>query len=127
MPAKGRKPSLGAEQPKPAGSAMLSPKAWQALAKSLQLSRRQVQIIRAVFDDAKEPAMADNLGISSHTVHTHLERIYRKLGVHDRVELVLAVLREFHRLTKDLSVGLPPLCGRREAGLCPHRTECSPG
>ena len=101
------------------GSAMLSGRAWNEIARSLQLSRRQLQIIRAVFDDDKEPTMAAALGISTHTVHTHLERIYRRLQVHDRLELVLLVLAEFLRLTADITSGLPPLCGQRAAGKCP--------
>ena len=101
------------------GSAMLSARAWAGIARSLQLSRRQIQIVRAVFDDDKETAIAANLGISTHTVHTHLERIYHKLHVHDRVQLVRLVLGEFLRLTLDATSGLPPLCGRRAAGDCP--------
>ncbi len=100
---------------------MLSWQAWNEIAKSLQLSRRQLQIIRAVLDDDKESAMAATMGISSHTVHTHLERIYCRLQVHDRLELVLLILAEFLRLTADLTSGLPPLCGQRAAGKCPLR------
>jgi DNA-binding CsgD family transcriptional regulator len=85
------------------------------------LSRRQIQIIRAVFDDDKEATMAAALGISTHTVHTHLERIYRRLEIHDRVELVLLILAEFLRLTADITSGLPPLCGQQTAGKCPLR------
>lgn len=98
---------------------MLSGLAWTKIAGSLDLSTRQVQIVRAVFDDFTEFAIASNLGISQHTVHTHLERIHRKLGAHDRVEMVLLVLAEFLRLTSDITSGLPPVCGRLQAGRCP--------
>ena len=101
------------------GSAMLSSLAWRTIAKSLDLSKRQLQIVRAVFDDATEFAISQDLGISQHTVHTHLERIHKKLEVHDRVEIVLIVLAEFLRLTSDAASGLPPICGRLEMGLCP--------
>lgn len=101
------------------GSAMLSSQAWRAIAGSLGLSGRQVQIVRAVFDDATEFAIAQDFAISPHTVHTHLDRIHQKLGVHDRVELVLLVLAEFLRLTADITSGLPPVCGRRAVGTCP--------
>ena len=121
MPAE-TNPSPHAGRGRPAtGSAMLSGRAWNEIARSLQLSRRQIQIIRAVFDDDKEATMAAALDISTHTVHTHLERIYRRLLVHDRVELVLLILAEFLRLTADLTSGLPPLCGQRAAGKCPLR------
>jgi DNA-binding NarL/FixJ family response regulator len=104
-------------------SGMLSEQAWSAIASSLDLSLRQLEIVKAVFDDAKESAIAEALGISTHTVHTHLERIHQKLGVHDRVELVLLVLAEFLRLTAATPSALPPICGRRMSGECPFQQE----
>jgi DNA-binding NarL/FixJ family response regulator len=74
---------------------MFSDSIWRLLAGSLELSQREFQILQAVFDDQKESAIAANLGISSHTVHTHLERLYRKLGVTSRVTLVSRVFVEY--------------------------------
>ena len=71
---------------------------WRALARQLKLSDRESQILQAVFDDEKESVIAANLGISSHTVHTHLERLYRKLGVSSRVSLLRRVFFEYLRL-----------------------------
>jgi DNA-binding CsgD family transcriptional regulator len=68
---------------------------WRDLAHSLKLSQRESEILQAVFDDHKESRIADNLGISSHTVHTHFERLYRKLGVSSRVTLVWRVFVEY--------------------------------
>jgi DNA-binding NarL/FixJ family response regulator len=106
-------------------SSMLSDAAWLAIAGSLDLSKRQIEIIHSVFDDATEYTIGQDLGISLHTVHTHLERIYHKLGVHDRIELVLRVLAEFLRLTADAASGLPPVCGRRAAGECPFQRQAA--
>jgi DNA-binding CsgD family transcriptional regulator len=39
--------------------------------------------------------IADHLGISPHTVHTHIERLYRKVGVASRVSLVRRVFVEY--------------------------------
>jgi len=100
-------------------SAMLSNEAWHAIARALDLSKRQIQVIRGIFDDEIESSIASRLGISSHTVHTHIERIHHKLGVHDRVELVLLVIAEFLRLTACPGSALPPICGRNGAGNCP--------
>jgi DNA-binding NarL/FixJ family response regulator len=69
--------------------------AWKTIAKSLRLSPRELQIIQAIFDDRKELAIAHELTISVHTVHTHLERLYRKLGVSSRVGLILSILSEY--------------------------------
>ena len=67
--------------------------AWKVIAKSLRISDRELQIIQGIFDDRKEFAIADELTMSVHTVHTHVERLYRKLGVSSRVTLVLYILR----------------------------------
>jgi DNA-binding NarL/FixJ family response regulator len=77
------------------GRSILPYDAWGAIANSLRISDRELQIIQGIFDDRKEFAIADELTISVHTVHTHLERLYRKLGVSSRVELVLCILSEY--------------------------------
>lgn len=101
------------------GSHMISELGWQAIAGELDLTQRQLEIVRCVFDDQTEFAIAQELGISQHTVHTHLERLHKKLGVHGRLDLVLLVLATFLRLTADTSSGLPPVCGLHTQGTCP--------
>jgi len=51
--------------------------------------------MRAVFDDRTEFAIAADLGISPHTVHTHFRRLHKKLGAITRVQLVLRAMDEF--------------------------------
>src|SRR5499426_2051284 len=74
---------------------ILSNDAWKTIANSLRISDRELEIIQGIFDDRKELAIADELKISMHTVHTHLERLYRKLGVSSRIALVLCILSEY--------------------------------
>ena len=47
----------------------------------LGLSVRESDVLTWAASGKTNPAIADLLGISSRTVQTHLERIYRKLGV----------------------------------------------
>ena len=77
------------------GRSILPYDAWRLVANSLRISDRELQIIQGIFDDRKEFAIADELKISMHTVDTHLERLYRKLGVSSRVALVLCILSEY--------------------------------
>ena len=76
------------------GRAVLSDQQWRSLARSLHLSGREIEVLRCVFDDQTEAGMALELGISCHTVHTHLERLYRKLGVRSRCAAVVRVFGE---------------------------------
>ena len=50
----------------------------------LGLSVRESDVLTWAASGKTNPAIADLLGISSRTVQTHLERIYRKLGVETR-------------------------------------------
>jgi len=86
---------LGARLVRAPGRLIFSDDHWRLLAQSLELSKRESQIVQAVFDDNKESAIAVGLGISSHTVHTHIERLYRKLGITSRVALVSRVFTQY--------------------------------
>jgi DNA-binding CsgD family transcriptional regulator len=98
---------------------MFSEQAWVEIARSLTLSPRERQILRGIFDDRTEFAIAADLGISPHTVHSHIKRLHHKLGVADRVELILRVTNEFLALTAAPESILPSICANRTAGRCP--------
>lgn len=73
----------------------ISDEAWGTLASAMGLSERELQVVQAVISDGTESAIARKLGISTHTVHAHLDRIHKKLGVTDRVGLVVRVFAEY--------------------------------
>jgi len=57
------------------------------------LSRRESEILQKVAYGASTKEVAHALGISPHTVKTHLERIFEKLGANDRAQAVAIALR----------------------------------
>jgi two-component system, NarL family, response regulator len=61
------------------------------------LSAREAEVVRYVARGLRNAEIAANLSISEETVKTHLNRIFRKLGVRDRVELVLYATRSQRR------------------------------
>lgn len=65
---------------------------WRHVSQRLQLSDRQQQIVAAVIRDEDEATIAASLGISTHTVHSHVERLYRKLAVSSRCQLLLRLV-----------------------------------
>ncbi len=77
-----------------AGSDLFSADVWDRLGGAMRLSARELEILRAIFDDQKESAIAWSLGISPHTVHTHIERIYKKVGVASRCQLLVRVFAQ---------------------------------
>jgi len=82
------------------GQAVFVPGEWRSLASCLGLSPRECGIVRAVFDGNSEKDTAARLGLSPHTVHTYVWRIYRKLHVQSREELLVRVFAEFRTLPK---------------------------
>jgi DNA-binding NarL/FixJ family response regulator len=58
------------------------------------LSRRESQVLQKVAYGATTKEVAHDLEISPHTVKTHLERIFEKLGANDRAQAVAIALRK---------------------------------
>jgi len=81
-------------------SAILSSAAWSAIGASLKLSSRELQIVMCIVEDLAETQddVGRHLGMSPHTVHTHLERLYKKLRVGNRSSLIVRVFAEYVHL-----------------------------
>lgn len=60
------------------------------------LTKREDDVVNLVADGLTNKAIAKNLGISEHTVSNYLFKIYDKLGISSRVELVLYILSQRH-------------------------------
>ena len=58
------------------------------------LSQRERQIIRLVMQGMSNRGIAHMLDISPNTVSTHIRRVFTKLGVCTRAEMVSCVLRD---------------------------------
>lgn len=80
---------------------------WRVLADLLRLSPREAEIVRHVFDDAAEAAIARDLDLAPSTVHTYLGRLYRKLSVRSRGELLTLVFYEFLKSQETTSESRP--------------------
>jgi DNA-binding CsgD family transcriptional regulator len=94
---------------------------WGQIQRSLSLSVRELQITQHIFDDNKTEYIAQELGISVHTVNTHLQRLYSKLEVRSRAQLVLRVLKAhleylLSPLKSDISREMTPLAVSRPLG-----------
>jgi DNA-binding NarL/FixJ family response regulator len=85
------------------GKAVIHPTLTRAFIEEVQyvdhrpdtpLSRRESEILQKVAYGASTKEVAHDLGISPHTVKTHLERIFEKLGANDRAQAVAIALRK---------------------------------
>lgn len=55
----------------------------------ISLSNREIEILEQLSKGLKYNAIADNLIISPSTVRKHIENIYKKLQVHNKIEALL--------------------------------------
>lgn len=55
-----------------------------------RLTPRQAQVLALLNANLTAWAIAERLGLSTRTVHHHIERIYERLGVHDRLSALRA-------------------------------------
>lgn len=58
------------------------------------LSGMQARVMELLTSGFERKEISEALGISVHTVNTHVERIYKKLGVHNAVSATRAALRK---------------------------------
>ncbi len=80
------------------------------------LTARENQVVNLVAEGAGNREIASQLGITENTVKKSLLRIYDKLGVSNRVELVLYALT--HRDTQAYPQIVAPRLGERDAIQC---------
>ncbi len=65
----------------------------QAAAKLGLLSARERQVLELVCEGASSSEIAERLSVAPNTVRNYFARLYRKLGVHSKTELILWVKR----------------------------------
>jgi DNA-binding NarL/FixJ family response regulator len=64
------------------------------------LTAREAEVATVAATGLRSREIADELGLSSRTVDLHLGRIYRKLGIASRTELVRLLLTRAAQLTR---------------------------
>jgi len=98
-----------------------TPQVWAVLSQQMKLSKRELQMVKAVFDDKREDSIARDLGLSPHTVRTYMERLHGKLGVKSRTALMTAILGEFLKAVIQPNSPLSPICAKRAQSDCPFQ------
>ena len=67
------------------------PGRWHESIRSLELSPQKTRIVGLILQGKGDKEIASDLDLSKHTVRTYLNRIFARLGVADRVGLVVHV------------------------------------
>jgi DNA-binding NarL/FixJ family response regulator len=76
---------------------LFSKSEYTEIAEKLSLSPREIQIIGHMLMGDKDKQIAQNLNIAVPTVRTHISRIFSKLDVNDKNELIVHVFSQFRK------------------------------
>ena len=58
------------------------------------LSKREMDVVRSLAEGLTNREIAERLGLSQHTIKNYLFRVYDKLGVSSRLELLFMTLTQ---------------------------------
>src|SRR5579863_4439910 len=86
---------LESVHPQAPGSSLLPVDAWLYLCGTLRLSSRELQIVQGVFDDLDQAEIARTVSLSPEAVYRAMQRIYIKLRIGSRAELIVRVMSEY--------------------------------
>ncbi len=70
---------------------------YNELAHQLSLSPKELQIVRQVLAGLSDKQIAQKLHMALPTLRTHVQRLFLKLDVHDKTNLVLHLFRRFRQ------------------------------
>lgn len=90
---------------------LFNKKEYDQISSELSLSPRESQIIDQILSGYSDKQISRNLEMAVPTIRTHLKRVFLKLGVNDKYELIRHVFGHFRK-------------GCYEKG-CPRRTVSS--
>jgi DNA-binding NarL/FixJ family response regulator len=78
---------------------------WSEIIRLCALTPRQSQIVMGICGGKSDKQIANELNIGIPTVRTHLTRLFVRLGLADRSQLILYVFTQFrHRFCRQCHV-----------------------
>jgi DNA-binding NarL/FixJ family response regulator len=72
---------------------LLSPEDWVRVGEHVHLTPRELSVAVLIFEGKTRYQIARRLGCAQGTVRVYIDRLFAKLNVHDRVGIVLRVMR----------------------------------
>lgn len=61
------------------------------------LTKRETEVLELIIQGKSNPEIADEMMISIHTVKAHLEKIFRKLGVQNKIQAAVYAVRHIEK------------------------------
>jgi len=97
------------------GQDILSSAEWAVVAQAFGLSPREIEVVQCMFEGLGDRETSAALGCTRSTVHTHVTRLFRKVGENRRERVVVVVIaaaldRCSQSVTPERSPGSTPTC-----------------
>lgn len=83
----------GLLQSKHPGVGMIAPEEWTSIASELKLSPREFCVAVLIFEGNSRLQVARRLKCSPETCRVYIDRVFAKLNVRDRLDMVLRIVR----------------------------------
>jgi DNA-binding NarL/FixJ family response regulator len=64
---------------------------WQYVVTCLQLSPQQTRVVSLILQGKQDKEISRELGLNRYTIRTYLRRVFDRVGLEDRMELVLHI------------------------------------
>lgn len=94
---------------------------WHLLVRSLGLSRREAEVLRASFYDDRVASIAARLGLAESTVHTYRQRLFAKLGISRCTQLLAVVFSAYLQMER-----VRPTPARNDGSMPSSTSEMTP-
>jgi DNA-binding NarL/FixJ family response regulator len=88
------------KRPPPVKGLPLDPKVWNEVASVMRLAPQEARIVGLILQGKRDKQIAKDLELGVPTVRTYLKRVFHKVEVQDRMELVLRVFAVAHGLSR---------------------------
>ena len=79
---------------------VFSSKEWHWFAKCWGLTKREVEVVRLMCQGWDSKKIAQGLNIKHNTARAHLSNIYKRMGVHSKLDVVMALLERLPNISK---------------------------
>jgi len=79
---------------------VFSSKEWHWFAKCWGLTKREVEVVRLMCQGWDSKKIARGLNIKHNTARAHLSNIYKRMGVHSKLDVVMALLERLPNISK---------------------------
>ncbi len=89
---------------------------WAALARHIGLTPRQAEVAWWVCRGYRPPTIAKYLGVTTNTVRMHVQTLFKKLDIHDRIGIPVCFVLADRALVCSESGGVPSLRSRNGIG-----------